>query len=112
MQNVEYYFYKLGKIDERLNRKCVNGEYEISITYRLGRLTQRYSNCPTKLQLIHELYREFSYYEFNGSLPNLVVLCLDGHYSHRLLKTIVQGLGYRVPAISLSSTSYNACRIW
>lgn len=66
-----------------------------SVLYRLGYLYGSNENCPRLMQLIIELYREFSY--SNTPLPNLADIRLHDTYSHRLLKTTFKKIGYQIP---------------
>lgn len=85
-----------GKTNARLNPNNRRNVLEnLSIFYRLGFLYANSTNKPKRRKLIRELQREFSFY--NVELPNLVDICLKEHYSHRLLKTTMDEIGYRIP---------------
>lgn len=89
-------FYQMGIEDERDHgKKFVTDIFNLSPMYRIGRLTERYKNCPKKTKLLTELLFEFEKHEF---FPNLIDIFLDGKYSHRLLKKVLFELGYRIPA--------------
>lgn len=78
-----------------------------SCFYRLGVLSAKYQKCPTRLKLIKELCREFSFY---SELPNLAVLTLKDNYSHRLLKRTMDDLGYHIPSRP-NLKGFNAWRV-
>lgn len=61
--------------------------------YRLGILTKEFENCPTRLQLINELYPQLCKLD---CLPMTLILSLKNHYSHRLLKQVMLEIGYNV----------------
>ena len=102
--DVRLYYYHLGESDER---KKLNGERvsdlsfknQTSCFYRLGSLSERHRNHPTRSALLFELTREFCYNCYSSELPNLITVQLNSHYSHRLIKTILDELGYRVSAM-------------
>ena len=61
--------------------------------YRLGYLSGTYRDKPTHLQLVNELYAYFLSRHFP---QNRIWVSTAGHYSHRVLKRVFKGLGYRV----------------
>lgn len=107
MENGNSYFLKLGEKDERNPNNFVPLEHNLSIFYRIGRLTERYRNCPTKLQLLNELIHIFDSYE---NVPNFIDVFLKHHYSNRLLKVIMEELGYRIP-VSPNCSHFHAWRM-
>ena len=108
MENVAFTFYLMGQDDERKHgKKFISNIANLAPLYRLGRHKERYANCPQKSKLITELVFEFEKHEF---FPNLVDIFLDGKYSHRLLKKMMEELGYRIPA-SPDCAHFHAWRI-
>ena len=95
MENVAMFFYLSGQDDERNrgNKPLISVSNNISAFYRLGVLSEKYKNCPTRIRLINELCREFSLCK-HQDLPNLLDISLEGHYSHRLLKQIMEETGF------------------
>lgn len=93
MQALVDYFYRCGREDVKQNVQKANRNIVdiYSLYYQLGVLTERFQNCPTKLQLLEELKEEFSQYYV---LPNSLKLSLKNHYSHRLLKKMLNTISY------------------
>lgn len=110
MSEVASYYFELGKQDASKFKGHVKATVEAdnSCFYRLGVLSERYKDCPKRLSLIEELYREFSFY---NELPNHVVITLKHDYSHRLLKRTMNNLGYHVPARP-DFLGFNAWRVF
>ena len=53
-------------------------------------------NSPKVKELILELFREFDYnFCYNFEAPEKVRIHLKGSYSHRLIKTTFEKIGYR-----------------
>lgn len=111
MENVAMFFYQSGQDDERERgfNPLVTVSYDVSAFYRLGVLSVRYKNCPTRLRLVHELCREFSLCK-HKDLPNLLDISLDGHYSHRLLKQVMEDTGYHIP-VKPDCSGFHAWRV-
>ena len=104
------YFYYCGKEDEKLN---VNRKYQTiidiySLYYRLGRLSERFINSPTKLCLIEDLYLVFSQYK---TLPSSTRISLKNHYSHRLLKKTMRLISYEVLSKKPVCSDFSVSRI-
>ena len=110
MNEVATYFYELGQQDSLKFKRHVKATVEAdnSCFYRLGVLSVRYENCPTRLALVKELCREFSFY---SELPNLAVITLKNDYSHRLLKRVMDNLGYHIP-VRPDLIGFNAWRFF
>ena len=89
-------FLEIGKQEEAGGKDFKRSPFNSSISYRLGRLSYRYNNCPKKQILIEELTCFFEEQQ-NSFLPNYVVLSLRLKYSHKLLKKVMLQLGYRIP---------------
>ena len=114
--DVRLYYYHLGESDER---KKLNGERvsdlsfknQTSCFYRLGSLSERHRNHPTRSALLFELTREFCYNCYSSELPNLITVQLNSHYSHRLIKTILDELGYRVSAMEKDFECFHVWRV-
>ena len=66
-----------------------------SVIYRLGYLYGSSENCPQLMQLILELYKNFSF--STTPLPNLADISLSNNYSHSLLNSTFNKIGYRIP---------------
>ena len=81
---------------------------QISVFYRLGCLYEISQNNPKKRKLIEELIREFSFSK--SELPNYIEVTLNEHYSHKLIRNIMDHIGYIVP-IRLNRYSFHACRV-
>ncbi len=81
---------------------------DCSIFYRLGCLYGISQRNPTRKRLITELFREFSFAK--TELPNAAIICLNGHYSHRLLKRSFKYIGYSIP-VRPNSTCFDAWRV-
>ena len=111
MTDVANFYYELGKQDASKFKRHIKAtiEAETSCFYRLGVLNGRYQECPTRLALVTELCREFSFYD---ELPNLAVISLKNNYSHRLLKQVMDNLGYHVPAKPNLDKGFNAWRFF
>ena len=86
--------FNLGMQDSKMGSRINAVISNTSCFYRLGVLSEKYQKCPTRLKLIKELCREFSFY---SELPNLAVITLKHNYSHRLLKRTMEELGYHIP---------------
>ena len=95
---VNYSLFLEGKIDGMIQLPSYKQSLfkHLSVFYRLGLLYGSTRNRPRLMQLIIELYREFSF--SNSALPNLANICLHDTYSHRLLKTTFKKIGYQIPA--------------
>ena len=111
MENVAMFFYSSGQDDERNRgtKPLVTVSNSLSAFYRLGVLSVRYRNCPTRIRLIVELCREFSLCKHND-LPNFLVISLEGHYSHRLLKQTMEEIGYHIP-VKPDCVGFHAWRV-
>ncbi len=111
MENVAMFFYSYGQDNERNrgSKPLISVFNNISAFYRLGVLSEKYKNCPTRIRLINELCREFSLCK-HQDLPNLLDISLEGHYSHRLLKQIMEETGYHIPVKPVCS-SFHAWRV-
>lgn len=110
MENMaRYSFFTDGVTDARVRRFLkVNAFKDCSIFYRLGCLYGISEKNPTRKRLITELFREFSFAK--TELPNAAIICLNGHYSHRLLKRSFKYIGYSIP-VRPSSTCFDAWRV-
>ena len=110
MKNVtSYSLFVEGQEDARMNRgKRPNSVEQLSVFYRLGFLYEASQNKPTRLELIDELLREFTF--CRSELPNLADICLESHYSHRMLKRTMEMIGYEVPARP-NCSSFHAWRV-
>ena len=104
-----YEFFLNGREDASADGKMHNYIANISIMYRLGFFYETSPNSPKKLELIHELCREFAMME--SDFPNFIEVSLLGHYSHRLLRQTMSKIGYRIPLGRIDSSEFCAWRI-
>lgn len=112
MENVVSSFFQKGIDDEvKYGKKFTSSTLELYPMYRLGRLEERYKNCPTKKQLLEELSEQLEKYDFS---PNIIGLYVRNKYSHRLLRRVLLAMGYRIPSfpvVLIPNRFFHAWRI-
>lgn len=103
MEKLISYFYSRGQIDESQKLCFINKTIidQFTLFYRLGVLSEKFKNCPKRLLLIEELYREFSKH---SRLQNYTNILLRNHYSHRLIRNILKEINYHILEAEHSST--------
>lgn len=110
MNNVTSFpWFSEGQKDARVTCRRLSYSSRLSVFYRLGFVYEVSHNNPKRLQLIDELLREFSFCK--SDLPNYAEFVLYEHYSHRMLRSTMDLLGYRLPSGNLDRHSFHAWRV-